>query len=126
MVELLSYALVLSGNHVFTSGGGSGTNIAVIRGALRACNPDMLTVILPQSLLRQPAEMQPLLSRVANLIEQPEFDDLDIKTAAEKCNDIIISQVEQVLMFIYHDSTTLLKCIENRDDNVEVTKFFLD
>lgn len=54
----LSYALVLSGNHVFTSGGGNGTNIAVIRGALRACNPDLLTVILPQSLNLQPPEMQ--------------------------------------------------------------------
>ena len=68
MVELLSYALVLSGtlnsnpilnlnpipnvfmalrptkkkspgNHVVTSGGGNGTNFAVIKGALRACNP---------------------------------------------------------------------------------------
>lgn len=32
MIELLSYALVLSGNHIYTSSGGSnGTNIAVIR-----------------------------------------------------------------------------------------------
>lgn len=43
---------------MFTSGGGNGTNLAVIRGALRACNPDLLTVILPQSLYLQPPEMQ--------------------------------------------------------------------
>ena len=36
MVELLSYALILSGNHVYTSAGGvNGTNLAVIQGALR-------------------------------------------------------------------------------------------
>lgn len=35
-------------------GGGNGTNIAVVKGALRACNPDLLTVILPQSLYKQP------------------------------------------------------------------------
>ncbi len=46
MIELLAYALVLSGNHIYTSGGGYGTNQAVIKGALRACNPDLLTVTL--------------------------------------------------------------------------------
>jgi hypothetical protein len=44
MIELLSYALVLSGNHVFTSAGApDGTNVGVIRGALRANNPDLLS-----------------------------------------------------------------------------------
>ena len=71
MIELLSYALVLSGNHIFTSGGGA-TNSAVIRGALRACNSNLLTVILPQSLMKQPAEMQPLLSRVVSVMDQPQ------------------------------------------------------
>merc|ERR1712216_486204 len=49
LVEILSYALVLTENHIFTSGA-TGTNAAVIRGALRAERPDLLTVILPQSL----------------------------------------------------------------------------
>lgn len=57
IIELLTYANVLVGNHVFTSGAG-GTNAAVIRGALRAEKPDLLTVVLPQSLGRQPAETQ--------------------------------------------------------------------
>ena len=43
---MLSYALVLSGNQVVTSGGANGTNMAVIRGAQRA-NPDRLEIILP-------------------------------------------------------------------------------
>lgn len=50
-------------NHIYTSGA-SGTNAAVIRGALRAERPDLLTVILPQSLKRQPPESQELLSKV--------------------------------------------------------------
>ena len=50
-------------NHIFTSGA-SGTNAAVIRGALRAEKPELLTVILPQSLKKQPPESQELLSKV--------------------------------------------------------------
>jgi hypothetical protein len=126
MIELLSYALVLSGNHVFTSGGQKGTNIAVIRGALRACNPDLLTVVLPQSLFQQPVEMHPLLLRVANLIEQPDKDDLDIKTAAEQCNDDILSRVDKVLVFAYHESTTILKSVKKAEDHLDVILFYLD
>lgn len=57
IIELLTYANVLVGNHVFTSGAG-GTNAAVIRGALRAERSDLLTVVLPQSLSKQPRETQ--------------------------------------------------------------------
>lgn len=126
MIELLAYALVLSGNHVYTSGGVDGTNIAVIRGALRACNPDLLTVILPQSLFKQPAEMQPLLARVENLIEQPQYDELDIKEAANLCNEKITAQVNKILVFAYHDSSTLLKCVEGQEKDLDTTIFYLD
>lgn len=63
IIELLTYANVLVGNHVFTSGAG-GTNAAVIRGALRAEKPQLLTVVLPQSLHKQPKETQ---EQVCNL-----------------------------------------------------------
>jgi hypothetical protein len=63
IIELLAYALVLSGNHVFTSGAG-GTNAATIRGALRAERPDLLTVVLPQSFEKQSTESQDLLEKV--------------------------------------------------------------
>jgi len=53
----------LQKNHIFTSGA-SGTNAAVIRGALRAEKPELLTVILPQSLKKQPPESRELLSKV--------------------------------------------------------------
>ena len=55
--------LFLQKNHVYTSGA-TGTNAAVIRGALRAEKPDLLTVVLPQSLSKQPPESQELLSQV--------------------------------------------------------------
>lgn len=53
----------LQKNHIYTSGA-SGTNAAVIRGALRAEKPELLTVILPQSLKKQPPESQELLAKV--------------------------------------------------------------
>lgn len=56
-------SLSQQGNHIFTSGA-TGTNAAVIRGALRAEKPDLLTVVLPQSLQKQPPESQELLSQV--------------------------------------------------------------
>jgi len=59
-IELLSYALVLSENHVYTSGA-MGTNAAAIRKALRAKNPYLFTVILPPSLSKEPKEIQEFL-----------------------------------------------------------------
>jgi len=128
MVELLTYALVLSGNHIYTSGGGNGTNRAVISGALRACNADLLTVILPQSILRQDPDMQVLLMRVANLVQQPELDDMDFKEAAQLCNDKIIKAVNKLLVFAYHDSSTVLKSAFAAEEipEMEVIIFYLD
>lgn len=61
--SLLYCDLLLQKNHIYTSGA-SGTNAAVIKGALRAEKPELLTVILPQSLEKQPPESQELLSKV--------------------------------------------------------------
>ena len=61
--------MLLQDNHVFTSGA-TGTNAAVIRGALRAEKPHLLTVVLPQSLRCQPSESQELLQNVG--AAQPE------------------------------------------------------
>ena len=63
-LHLLSYICTPQNNHIYTSGA-AGTNAAVIRGALRAERPDLLTVILPQSLAKQPAEAQELLKKVS-------------------------------------------------------------
>src|SRR4028119_1816479 len=61
LIEMMSYALVLSGNRIITSGA-TGTNSAAIRGAMRA-DPSLLTVILPQSMSRQPRESRDQLGQ---------------------------------------------------------------
>ncbi|GMI78860.1 hypothetical protein HRI_001555200 [Hibiscus trionum] len=81
LIEILSYALVITKNHIYTSGA-SGTNAAVIRGALRAEKPELLTVILPQSLKKQPPESQELLEKVKTVIEKPYNDHLPLIEAS--------------------------------------------
>lgn len=58
------------GNHIFTSGA-TGTNAAVIRGALRAEKPELLTVVLPQSMEKQPQESQELLQQASDEAAPP-------------------------------------------------------
>lgn len=126
LIEILSYALVITKNHIFTSGA-SGTNAAVIRGALRAEKPELLTVILPQSLKKQPPESQELLSKVQHVIEKPYNDHLPLIEASRLCNMDIISQVQQVICFAFHDSRLLMEtCQEAKNMRKIVTLFYLD
>lgn len=103
IIELLTYANVLVGNHVFTSGA-PGTNAAVIRGALRAEKPELLTVVLPQSLHKQPAETQDQLKKVSNLIEMVKNDSLPLDIASQLCNSDILSRCTHFIAFAFHDS----------------------
>eukprot|EP00890_Picochlorum_soloecismus_P004084 jgi/Picsp_1/4677/NSC_02046-R1_protein len=126
LIEVLSYAMVLTGNHIYTSGA-TGTNAAVIRGALRAENPDLLTVVLPQSFSRQPQESQELLQNVQNIVEMPQNDELVLLEASRICNRDIISRVEQIICFAFHDSSLLLEtCKEAKNESKIVTLFYLD
>ncbi|XP_077227803.1 uncharacterized protein LOC143860849 isoform X1 [Tasmannia lanceolata] len=126
LIEILSYAMIITQNHIFTSGA-SGTNAAVIRGALRAEKPELLTVILPQSLKRQPPESQELLSKVKNLIEKPYNDHLPLIEASRLCNRDILSHVQQVICFAFHDSKLLMEtCQEAKSLRKIVTLFYLD
>ncbi|KAL1559232.1 hypothetical protein AAHA92_09596 [Salvia divinorum] len=126
LIEILSYALVITKNHIFTSGA-SGTNAAVIRGALRAEKPELLTVILPQSLKKQPPESQELLSKVKHVVEKPYNDHLPLIEASRLCNMDIISQVQQVICFAFHDSRLLMEtCQEAKNMRKIVTLFYLD
>lgn len=125
LVEILSYALVLTENHIFTSGA-TGTNAAVIRGALRAERPDLLTVILPQSVLKQPEESRELLKKVENVLEL-KYDALPLSEASRKCNDDILAKVQQVICFAFHDSNLLLDtCHEAKMQRKLVALFYLD
>jgi hypothetical protein len=126
LIEILAYALCLTGNHIFTSGA-TGTNAAVIRGSLRAERPELLTVVLPQSLSKQPAESRELLENVRQVQECPENDHLPLLEASRICNDVIVSKVRQVICFAFHDSTLLLDtCREAKAQRKMVTLFYLD
>lgn len=128
IVELLTYANVLVGNHVYTSGGtGSGTNAAVIRGALRAEKPDLLTVVLPQSINKQPLEVRDLLEKVQNVIEMKDNDDLPLDVASRLCNSDILSRCEHLISFAFHDSIVVLEAArEAKSLNKLVTLLYLD
>ena len=126
LIEILSYAMVLTNNHIFTSGA-TGTNAAVIRGALRAERPELLTVVLPQSISKQPPESQELLKKVENVIEMPDNDELTLFEASSICNDDIISRVQQIICFAFHDSNLLLEtCAQAKENKKMVTLFYLD
>ncbi|KAL9237546.1 hypothetical protein vseg_012080 [Gypsophila vaccaria] len=126
LIEILSYAMVITNNHIYTSGA-SGTNAAVIRGALRAEKPELLTVILPQSLKKQSPESQELLTKVKNVIEKPHNDHLPLLEASRLCNMDIISHVQQIICFAFHDSKLLMEtCQEAKNLRKIVTLFYLD
>eukprot|EP00898_Chlorokybus_atmophyticus_P002328 jgi/Chlat1/3096/Chrsp21S03334 len=126
LIEILSYAMVLTKNHIYTSGA-TGTNAAVIRGALRAEKPDLLTVVLPQSLSKQPSESQELLKQVKNVIEMPENDGMTLMESSRICNDEIVSRVQQVICFAFHDSHLLMEtCSKATAMRKIVTLFYLD
>lgn len=125
LIEMMSYALVLTGNKLLTSGA-TGTNAAAIRGAMRA-DPKLLTVILPQSLDRQPRESRDLLEQVMHLVEKPENDHLSLGEASALCNQEIVSRCQQLICFAFHDSRTLLKTCEDAEEQRKlVTLFYFD
>jgi predicted Rossmann fold nucleotide-binding protein DprA/Smf involved in DNA uptake len=125
LIEMMSYALVLEGNRLITSGA-TGTNSAAIRGALRA-DPSLLTVILPQSLDKQPRESRDQLDQVIHLVENPENDSLTLAEASTICNQEIVSRCQQLICFAFHDSSILLNtCKEAEEQRKIVTLFYFD
>ncbi|MGL5793168.1 MAG: DNA recombination-mediator protein A [Waterburya sp.] len=125
LIEMMSYALVLGGNRLVTSGA-IGTNSAAIKGAMRA-DSNLLTVILPQSLSRQPQESRNQLEKVVHLIENSKNDHLSLGEASALCNSEIISRCDQLICFAFHDSHTLLQtCREAEDQRKLVTLFYFD
>jgi len=125
IIELLSYALVLSDNHIYTSGA-TGTHAAAIRGALRADNQELLTVILPQTVLKQPREIRDLLGEVKQVIELG-HNQLPLDAASRICNSELLAKGDQLIVFAFHDSKTLLETIEEaKAMSLLVTVLFLD
>lgn len=126
IIEMLSYALVMQGNTIITSGGSSGTNAAAIRGAMKA-NPDKLRVILPQTIGQQPSDVQDQLIGVPNIIEHPDRAMMTLADASRICNREIIDECQQLMCFLSHTSTTLHKAIDYAEESHKVvTAFYLD
>ncbi len=114
LVELVARSLAQEGHNLMTSGS-QGVNAAVIRSVLDV-EPSRLTVLLPQSLERQPAESREQLDRVLHLVEKPEHDELPLPIASSLCNQEIISRCDQLICFAFHDSETLLASCRTAED----------
>jgi len=120
LIELMTYALVVGGNRILTSGA-TGTNSA-LKG-----DPNLLTVILPQSLSKQPRESRDQLNQVMHLVENSSNDSLSLAEASAICNQEIISRCQQLICFAFHDSHTLLRTCEDAEDQRKiVTLFYFD
>ena len=126
LVEILAYALVISGNIIITSGGSGGVNSAVIKGALRG-DQNKLEVILPQTIGQQPPEVQNALIGVKGIIEHSDRQNMTLADASRICNREIIDSSHQLICFLYHDSLTLKETIEYAHmQHKIVTVFYLD
>jgi len=125
LVELVARSLAQEGHSLITSGS-QGVNAAVIRSVLEV-DPARLTVLLPQSLERQPAESRDQLERVLHLVEKPEHDELPLPMASSLCNQEIIGRCDQLICYAFHDSETLLSsCRTAEDMGKVVTLMFFD
>jgi hypothetical protein len=125
LVELVARSLAQEGHSLVTSGS-QGVNAAVIRGVLEV-DPGRLTVLLPQSLERQPAESREQLEQVLHLVEKPEHDELPLPMASSLCNQEIIGRCDQLICYAFHDSETLLaSCRTAEDMGKVVSLMFFD
>ena len=126
IVEMLAFSLTHEGNQLITSGGSSGTNAAAIRGAMRG-KPDLLNVILPQTIGQQPSDVQDQLIGIPNIIEHPEWSMMKLADASRLCNREIIDEAQQVIILLTHDSPTLQGAIDYAEENHKiVTTLYLD
>nr|WP_221629891.1 DNA-protecting protein DprA [Synechococcus sp. BSA11S] len=125
LVELVARSLAQEGHNLITSGS-QGVNAAVIRGVI-SVDPARLTVLLPQSLERQPRESREQIERVLHLVEKPEHDELPLPMASSLCNQEIIGRCDQLICYAFHDSETLLSsCRTAEDMNKVVSLMFFD
>ena len=125
LVELIARSLAQEGHSIITSGS-QGVNAAVIRGVLEV-DPSLLTVLLPQSLVRQVPEIRDQLEQVLHLIEKIDNDDLPLPIASSLCNQEIISRCDQLICFAFHDSETLLtSCNSAEEMGKVVSLMFFD
>ena len=126
--SLPSFAIVgLDAFPTVFSPSAQGTNAAAVRGALRANQTDLLTVVLPQSFEKQTTESQELLSKVKNIIAFPERDELSLEMASRLCNSFMLNQTDQLISFAFHESSTVIEAVDEAKEKKKlVTMLFLD
>ncbi len=56
----------------------------------------------------------------------PQNDDMDLKEAANICNEKIILSVDKMVVFVYHASTSILNPLEVYQETMEFVTFYLD
>ena len=61
-------------------------------------------MVLPQSVEKQPEEIQSLLTNVTNVVEKRDRDSWPLSEASRECNTQILSQCNQLIAFAFHDS----------------------
>lgn len=111
---------------MYTSGAG-GTHAATIRGALRAERPELLTVVLPQSMGRQTKESQQLLKKVEDVVTMPQNDEMSLDVASRICNSYLLSLTDQLISFAFHESSTVVEATkEAKELDMLVTVLYLD
>jgi hypothetical protein len=126
LIEMLAFSLTHDGNKVITSGGSSGTNAAAIRGAMKG-NPDLLKVILPQTIGQQPSDVQDQMIGVPHIVEHPEWSMMKLADASRLCNREIIDEAQQIIFLLTHDSPTLHLAIDYANENHKlVTCLYID
>lgn len=131
-IEMLSEARVTNGEHIYTSGS-VGTNAAVIKGALKAGKPELLTVILPQSISKQDTKSQNLLRACIDAgaqVHELSDDNLPLAEAARLCNSHILGHVDKLVCFVSFlpsESATYMSLIsEAKEQSLTSTTFYLD
>jgi hypothetical protein len=126
IIEMLAFSLTHNGNQIITSGGSSGTNAAAIRGAMKG-NPELLRVILPQTIGQQPSDVQDQLIGIPNIVEHPEWSMMKLADASRLCNREIVDEGQQLIILLSHDSPTLHTAIDYANENHKlVTSLYLD
>ena len=126
IIEMLAFSLTHNGNKVITSGGSSGTNAAALRGAMKG-NPDLLKVILPQTIGQQPSDVQDQMIGVPHIVEHPEWSMMKLADASRLCNREIVDECQQLIILLSHDSPTLHTAIDYANENHKlVTCLYLD
>ncbi|KAJ1615860.1 hypothetical protein T492DRAFT_1110322 [Pavlovales sp. CCMP2436] len=124
ILELLSYALVLSGNRVLTTSS-PGADRAVIRGAARA-DEQMLTVVVPDTVAALPFGGAPFLARGARAVELGHIN-LPEEIESRLVYAELLSSADRLYAFTTHRSRALLQVIEEAQAmNVETCVLFLD